>query len=36
MAPQQLHHLDLPFTKQEVEKTIKSMPKQKAPGLDGY
>jgi hypothetical protein len=34
--PQQLHHLDLPFTKQEVEKTIKSMPKQKAPGLDGY
>jgi hypothetical protein len=28
--PQQLNHLDLPFTQQEVEKTIKSLPKQKS------
>jgi hypothetical protein len=34
--PQQLHHLELPFTEQEVDKTIKSLPKQKSPGPNGY
>jgi hypothetical protein len=29
--PQQLQHLDLPFSEQEVEKTIKAMPREKAP-----
>jgi Mn-dependent DtxR family transcriptional regulator len=34
--PQQLLHLDTPFTEQEVAATIKAMPKEKAPGLDGF
>jgi hypothetical protein len=34
--PQQLHHLDLPFSEAEVEKTIKSMPKEKALGSDDF
>jgi hypothetical protein len=34
--PQELHHLELPFTEDEVKKAIMSMPKQKAPGPDGY
>jgi hypothetical protein len=34
--PQQLSHLDLPFSEQEVESVIKAMPKQKAPGSDDF
>jgi hypothetical protein len=34
--PQHLQHLDLPFSEDEVEKTIKSMPKEKVPGPDGF
>jgi hypothetical protein len=34
--PQQLSHLDLPFSEQEVESVIKAMPKQKAPGPDDF
>jgi hypothetical protein len=33
--PLQLHHLDLPFSELEVEKTIKALPKQKAHRPDG-
>jgi hypothetical protein len=34
--PQQLHHLGLPFSEAEVEETIKSMPKEKASGPNGF
>jgi hypothetical protein len=34
--PQQLHHLELPFSEAEVEENIKSMPKEKALGPDGF
>jgi hypothetical protein len=33
--PRNLQHLELPFSEQEVETTIKSMPKEKASGPDG-
>jgi hypothetical protein len=33
---QQLHHLELPFTEQEVASTIQSMPKEKVLGPDGF
>lgn len=35
-TPQDLCHLDVPFTEQEVHSTIRNMPKEKAPGPDGY
>ena len=31
-----LSHLELPFTAEEVERTVKSMPLDKAPGPDGF
>lgn len=31
-----LSHLELPFTKAEVEKVVKSLPSDKAPGPDGF
>ena len=31
-----LSHLELPFTAEEVERTVKCMPLDKAPGLDGF
>lgn len=34
--PKQLEHLEAPFTKEEVKATIFQMPKEKAPGPDGY
>jgi hypothetical protein len=34
--PRDLHHLELPFLEQEVEAKIKSIPKEKAPGPDGF
>jgi hypothetical protein len=34
--PRDLHHLELPFLEQEVEAMIQSMPKEKAPGPDGF
>jgi hypothetical protein len=34
--PQQLQHLDAPFTEAEVATTIKAMPKEKAPGPYGF
>jgi hypothetical protein len=34
--PQQLMHLDLPFTEQEVASTIKSLHAEKSPGPDGF
>jgi hypothetical protein len=34
--PQQLLHLDAPFTEQEVAATIKAMPKEKGPDPDGF
>jgi hypothetical protein len=34
--PQDLRHLDIPFSKQEVSAVINSMPKQKALGPDGF
>jgi hypothetical protein len=36
LDPQQVHHIDLPFTEKEVEKNIKPLLKQKASGPDGY
>lgn len=35
-TPQNLEHLDLPFTEEEVHQTIKSIHKEKAPGPDGF
>jgi hypothetical protein len=34
--PQQLHHLELPFSEQEVQVTISSLPKEKSLGSDGF
>jgi hypothetical protein len=34
--PQQLLHLETPFSENEVLATIKSMTKEKAPGLEGF
>jgi hypothetical protein len=34
--PQQLQHLDLPFSDQEMERVIKALPKQKASRPDGF
>lgn len=31
-----LTHLEVPFTIEEVEKTVKGMPLDKAPGPDGF
>jgi hypothetical protein len=34
--PQELSHLELPFSKDEVKKVILEAPKEKVPGLDGF
>jgi hypothetical protein len=34
--PRDLQHLELPFSEHEVEEMIRAMPKEKAPGPDGF